>query len=933
MKRRLLLSFLLLGMLFIPFSLQADVIKGKVIDAKDGRVLPNVDLAFIKTTNYGRTMTTLTTDSTGHFTFSNTMTGMVTFTASYIGYKTYRKAMYLYSQQESQDTVDIGEVRLEPSTVMLEAVKVTGHLPRITMSGDTIVFNPEAFKLEDNARLLELLRKLPGVQQHDDGRFYWNGKPIRLLMDGKDIFCGGAILSQLPAEVAKKLKLYDRKSKLAKHTGKDDGKEDQVLDIQIKPGFLDKWYGDIEGDYTDENHYKGELRAYKLSDKDPLMVYGDANNMNQYHIIGQESYQSGIIDHYGKEQYGSLAWQHNGQTKGADDINYVSVNPDFGHQDGSGSTKSSTQQFFPGEQQTFTLSKTDNGSHAILPGFRINTQLYTDSVNYLTFSLDSKYTKKRTWVESRLARFKDSPYTFGESPLDAVFDDDNNSQILRSGLLLLRNRNRSTAISEGGNVDAEFDLTHYLARQKGELDVVATVNYLDNNTRTHTNRQYDFLTTAQNDALNQFGRNPNSKTGATIAGTLKYYLSKAVLLNITDKIGYDFNRNDLDFFTDNNANVADGYTPTTQDAANTQRSRLHTWTNTVTVSPVFNFNKRMHLTLALDWAYSHDRLNFRRGSLDTLAVRNTNLLTPSLTFLWKMNRAQSMNIKFGYTSSKPEMLSTIGYEDSTDPLSVIHGNTALRNYGKYNGTFNFNQVIARLQMVTSLSLEFNHDVRPLSSLWTYNGSTSSYSYMPVNVKGGNMFKAGLNIDKSFGPFFRLTNNGSLTWQKLYAYLTRTSLAETPQLNGEKYFSFNDDLSLSYETDPFTATAYGKVNAYRYRYDRSSEFNSDPLLLTYGLRLTINQKHWFARNDISDVYRHGYLSSDVNRHRVIWNAMIGIKLLKNQAGLALTAQDILKKFNFIESNVSAYSRSESWSKYFYHYIGIVFQYNFEPKKRQ
>ncbi len=66
---------------------------------------------------------------------------------------------------------------------------------------------------------------------------------------------------------------------------------------------------------------------------------------------------------------------------------------------------------------------------------------------------------------------------------------------------------------------------------------------------------------------------------------------------------------------------------------------------------------------------------------------------------------------------------------------------------------------------------------------------------------------------------------------------------------------------------------------------------------------------------------------------MWNALIGMKLLKNQAELALTAQDILKKFNMIESNVSAYSRSESWSKYFYHYIGIMFQYNFEPKKRR
>lgn len=57
------------------------------------------------------------------------------------------------------------------------------------------------------------------------------------MMNGKDLFGGDQIINELPAEVAQKLKLYDRKSELSRHTGKDDGEEDHVLDIQVKPGF------------------------------------------------------------------------------------------------------------------------------------------------------------------------------------------------------------------------------------------------------------------------------------------------------------------------------------------------------------------------------------------------------------------------------------------------------------------------------------------------------------------------------------------------------------------------------------------------------------------------------------------------------------------------------------------------------------------------
>lgn len=77
---------------------------------------------------------------------------------------------------------------------MLKAVAVTGHLPKVTMKGDTLVFNPEAYKIEDNARLIDLFLKLPGVSVSKDGKLFWNNKPLKLLMNGKDVFGGDAML-------------------------------------------------------------------------------------------------------------------------------------------------------------------------------------------------------------------------------------------------------------------------------------------------------------------------------------------------------------------------------------------------------------------------------------------------------------------------------------------------------------------------------------------------------------------------------------------------------------------------------------------------------------------------------------------------------------------------------------------------------------------
>lgn len=160
----------------MPAICSADTFKGKIVNAETGEILVGASISGEVNPQPGWSITNATeTDSTGCFRLTSNTEGRILFTFSMIGYKNYRKVDYAYGR-EVRDTTDLGVIRLQPTALMLQEVEVTAKMPRITMVGDTIVFNPEAFKLKEGARLAELIKKLPGVESHD-GKLFWTTSP------------------------------------------------------------------------------------------------------------------------------------------------------------------------------------------------------------------------------------------------------------------------------------------------------------------------------------------------------------------------------------------------------------------------------------------------------------------------------------------------------------------------------------------------------------------------------------------------------------------------------------------------------------------------------------------------------------------------------------------------------------------------------------
>ncbi len=906
----------------------ADWFKGKVVSAETGEPLAGASIYSEVNPQPGWSMSSSTSaDSTGAFVIGSGWEGRILFTFSMIGYKKVRKVDYTYGN-DVKDTIDLGTIKLPPTALMLQEVQVTAKIPRFTMSGDTIVFNPEVFKLKDGARLDELIKKLPGVENRD-GKLYWNNKPIRLMMNGKDLFGGDQIVNELPAEVAQKLKLYNRKSELARHTGKDDGEEDNVLDIQVKPGFLDKWYGVFDAFYQTKARYQFDLTANKLSDHDPQMVFAQANNRNRYIDKSMRMSMDSNIDNDGKSQYGSYNYQHNWQPKGTENFsnNSVDVSANLSHRDGWGTSWSSTETFFPNEDRTMSLSKAYHNNHTLSPRLTGNLFAYADSVNSFQVSLVAGYDKTRGVNKDESASYSFQPDQFqyyplaeamGAQPGDALYEH-----------LVTRNRNHQTRDGQNGNLSLKYSWTHFLGK-KGSVYVSGNTAASGENNDTYNNRELEYLREGRQENQWQHLDYKQHSLQSTLGAAFNYWPTKTLFFNVSDNVTYGRNRSRRNVAADTYAAKTDDGAATTPDAANHMDATVNSWTNQLTLKSTISPNKQVMIMPRFDWTARHENADYQYGQLDTTAVRNSHTLAPALMLKWKLNRKRSMDLQFVYNTTVPELVSTFGYRNTIDPLNIETGNTHLSNTHSHTTTFGYHRMWLRKQIVLGLTASYTKNINPLGSLFSYNTLSGVYTSKPVNVKGGDQWKVSVNYDQGIGVDFRLMDKLDLTSSQAYGYLTLLDSNEMPALNHQKRFGLNNNLEFSYSVEKVELTLYDRLEWNRYRYDASA-YDSHPLTNRVGMYGSItlgNFEFWF---NVYDKFRAGYQTTAMNGHRILANAYVQYSFCKNKCSLMLYGQDLFNKDVEYASDYTSYQRSESSSDYMHHYAYLKFSYRFDAKE--
>ena len=224
------------------------------------------------------------TDTAGVVVLQGLPVGRATITFEYMG---YRQKKFTFDIKKGAN--EYGELLVSEDNNILDAVVVSAAANQMLIKKDTIEYNASSYKINDTDMLEELIKKLPGVEIDEQGNITAQGQTInKVMIDGKEFFLDDPNLAtkNIPAKIVEKIRVVERKSEQAQFTGIDDGDEEMVLDLGIKAGMMQGWFGNIGGGLgnpmggSSDLKYEGAAMIGRFTDKSQISIIGNGNNTN-----------------------------------------------------------------------------------------------------------------------------------------------------------------------------------------------------------------------------------------------------------------------------------------------------------------------------------------------------------------------------------------------------------------------------------------------------------------------------------------------------------------------------------------------------------------------------------------------------------------------------------------------------------------------------
>ncbi len=902
--------FLALVALLTGTAARADIVQGRVVDSESKEPLPEAQIQFVQNNDNGWWVMSMTADSVGCFSIFASGRGSIE--VSMLGYYSKSKPVLAFSDSR-KDTLDIGDIELKMSPQMLKMVQVTGRARRFTVRGDTIVFHPEAFHLQEGARLDELIKQLPGVQVNDDGSLSWNGKPIRITMDGESLMGGDELVKQLPAEAVENIKAYNKASEFSERTKKDDGTQDMVLDLTIKPGFLDRWYGDVKAGYQSPEFYEGELSMNRLSKTDPIMVFANANNIDRRIRKNMNGWSSSWSNGYGQEQGATAGYQHKwNQKEGTQEMkSQYSFTGGVAHDDSRRTSGEETETYFPNTAATRSTSEDYRRTHKLEPRLNASLRWAKDSLNTYTLSADASHTQNRSDSRQSIEQqdFFGSDYVPTLSQYNATHTDGHRTD-------LGANAGWEHYVKDG-SLGASINLSYRDEKSDGRTNRTITAHRSTSGRLLPQGRKNNNYTSSQ---LIQTYTSPSSRFSTTAEAHHARWLTKIWMIQAQYSLNYSRSREDQDFMSDGLADAANSYRQIY--SRNEHSLRL---SQTINLQPV-----QLMPNISARWL--RESQDYQRGMLDTAAVRRHFFIDPSLRATWKLSKTVGFELNYSFNTQQPQILQTIGYRDLTDPLFITEGNPNLKDTHAHDVKLTYNMVLARSQTSLSATVGYNQSDRETTTALSYDPTTAVYVSRPENVQGSRSWNYRLNFDQGLGNYFRLQSDLRMNTSQRYGYLTLLPTQTERIENRQSSLNPRENLTLAFDYNWLKASVFAEINADRLRYTASPEQNTTHWNNNYGLRAEITYGNFVFNSSITERTSRGYTIGSMNRDILVWDGSVTWKILKNKARLTLEFDDILNNEDGRWSQQSAYQQTTSWSDFRHHYVGISFTYHLDAKKK-
>lgn len=713
------------GTLSMVFALPALalVIRGTVAD-KQGEPLVGATVRLLKpdSTRVGATIA----DADGRFAITNVSNGRYILLAEYVGSTPQARDVMVKDAD-----IRVKKMLLEESATTLKEAVVEGIRTPMKVMQDTVEFAADTYKTQPNAVVEDLLKRLPGVEVSSDGKITANGKEVsKILVDGKEFFSDDPKVASknLPVNMVDKLQVVDRKSDLARLTGVDDGEDETVINLTVKKGMKNGWFGQAEAGAGTDSRYMGAFTVNRFWNDNQMTLLGAINNINEM----------GFSD-------GGSRFRRFGGSNGITTARSLGIN------------------FNVGNKEIFRIGGDIMYSNT---SRRTTTQrnrqyLFPDSTSYVNSYSRSRDRGHNVRADLRLQWNPNEWNTFEFRPRMSFNVNDSwsaDTSLTTSGTMQRVTYSRNAAYSHGKSWEfgGEAIYNHKFANRPGRsFSVQARLQASNVRERENSWSRNEFF--LLNDSIDLYDQVDNNHTWSNTFNTrvswteplgdvkngnfLTFAYSFRYRWNNADKMVYDDPepRPWVDgWLGDYGSNL--GSLIWNQDLSNQFRNDymnqdIRAGFKHVTKS----LNLDAGLSLVPQMSKSVDLINHERD-----IRRNVLNFAPYMRYRWRITKTRSLMVNYRGRSSQPSISQMQPVADMSNPLRIVVGNPDLDPTFSHNIQMRFNDFNPQGQRSFMLMANAQVSQNAVVSRSTFNRETGGQVTTYENVNGvWNMMMMGM----------------------------------------------------------------------------------------------------------------------------------------------------------------------------------------------
>lgn len=835
----------------------------------------------------------------GSFTLKNVKAGNYLLHISFVGFDPLYQPLRITGKA---DPVNVGKLELSDGAIQLGEAVVIGKAAEVVVRNDTIEYNADSYKVAEGSVLEDLLKKMPGVEISSDGKITVNGKEVKKVMvDGKEFFSDDPKVASknLPSKMIEKVQVLDKKSDMAMMTGFDDGNEETVINLTVKPGMKQGWFGNAFAGYGSQQRYEANAMVNRFINNDQVTFMGGLNNTNNMGFSDLASSMFSGTGGGGRRGFSGGAGSGI-TTSGNAGLNFskefnpkltLGGNIRYSHSENEAFGKSNQQNILPGDSTSYENRQDKSSTRNDNVGINFRLEWKPDTLTSIIFRPDISYSQSH--------------------------NRESGEQNTLNGMRDTVNVGKSTNLSdsEGYNLNATLDFSRKLNNEGRVFSVSLSGgnNNTDSKGLNFSDIEY-FLDPDKSQILDQSTRNENK------GFNYRAYVSwvEPIGHNNFIQATYSFSQNKQESLRNTFSKDADGeynvldtaYSKSYRNNFISQRASL----SFKSQRAKFNYT----IGLNLDPSYSTSE-NFVGDTIFSKLSRSVVNLSPMAQFNYMFNKRTNLRIIYNGRTSQPSMTQLQPVEDISNPLNIVRGNPDLNPRYTNSLTLRFQQFTPEKQRAFMIMADGSYIVNDIVSYSMYNANTGGRTTTYKNVNG------------NYNANLRMMLNTPLK-NKKFSVSTMTTAAfmnSNGYINEQKNTSKNLTLSERAGADFRSSLLDVGING-NIRYNgttNSLQKQNDLYTFNYGvggyttIYLPLDFK---VESDINWNTNSGY-ADGYQQKEILWNASASKTFLKNNQGtLRFKIYDILKQRSNISRSVTANAITDSeyntLSSYFmFHFI--------------